>query len=404
MSIQQEDPRFEVQQIGQQEWVEAGAANAAADYLAGYREVTETFLKTRWEPELKELEKNLESWDRDDVAAYVEENKKRSLIMLVMMLTGACNADCEICFTDRRRKPDELEPDQRDRVLRQARELGARFVYVPGEGEPTIDSGFWQFLDTCREIGLHAVMFTNGILFSDPASCQKYWGMQPDEALRRLAGYPVSFYHKLWTTQPGLLAEMLGLPERLCPYSEHDGTAIPTGLMRMMDILPRERVGVEVVVEKRNAEEVAEKIIPFATKHDLARIVEMIQHNGRTFGDGSFDPSLAQSEPLLPFLSPTSCSLAICKAVVTTRGYLSPRIAVLENQIPGEPVDVRTGDFFDLLHSTDYVVKRRYDINTCLCEQIPMELAQQQMSSTVQRPVTNVQAPAIAATETPANP
>jgi len=67
--------------------------------------------------------------------------------------------------------------------------------------------------------------------------------------------------------------------------------------------------------------------------------------------------------------------MATCKAVVTSRGYLSPRIAVLEHQIPGTPADVRDAPLYELLHQTTPIVERRYEVHRCLCETIPLELA-----------------------------
>lgn len=384
------DPRFAVQQVGHEEWLRATLANVVADHLAGFSAITDLFLATRSEPEFAALGEWLREASPPEIAESVAATRDHSLVFLVLMLTGGCNADCTICFTDRKRKAGELAAEERDRVLRQARQLGARFVYVPGEGEPTIDRGFWSFLATCRELGLEAVVFTNGVLLSDAASCRKVWGCDPDTAVARLAEYPVSLYHKLWSTRPALVAEMMQIPPRLLPYATYQGTAVPAGLVRLLEGFPRERVGIEVVVERRNAEEVVETIVPFAESHGLARIVEMIQHNGRVFGDGRFDPTPAQAAPALRHLSPTSCSMATCKAVVTSRGYLSPRIAVLEHQIPGDPVDVRRGELFDLLHRTAYVAQRRYDVYTCLCEKLPLEMACCKNGSSVQLPSPNV--------------
>jgi hypothetical protein len=290
-----------------------------------------------------------------------------------MMMTGACNADCPICFTDRRQRPDEMEPTVRDRVLREARALGARYVYVPGEGEPTIDRGFWQLLETCRAIGLHAVIFTNGLVLSDSKACRRYWGMEPDEAVDRLLSYPVSFYHKLWSTRPQLMAEMMHVSPHVYHYASYYGTPLPAGLIRLLERWPRERVGIEVVVERRNADEVMATLVPFAETHSVSRIIEMIQHNGRIIGNGEFDPTEDQVLAARSCLSPTSCTMATCKAVVTSRGYLSPRIAVLEHQIPGTAANVSQAPLFDLLHGTTPVVERRYEIHRCLCETMPLE-------------------------------
>jgi hypothetical protein len=198
--------------------------------------------------------------------------------------------------------------------------------------------------------------------------------MEPAAAVRKLREYPVSFYLKFWSTDAQLVGEMMNIRPHLYHFHDRGGISIPASLALMLDDFPRERVGIEVVVERRNGDEVVEKIVPFAERERLARIIEIIQHNGRVFGDGSFDPTDGQVAMVEPFLSPTSCSAATCKAVVTSRGYLSPRIAILENQIPGPPVDVRSGNLFELLHSAAYVVERRYTLS-CLCEEVPAGMA-----------------------------
>jgi hypothetical protein len=368
------DHRFRIQRIEKDAWIRTTIANAVADYDAGHQQLVRTFLEGRAEEEFQRLRSDLQLWSPQQIQERAAANRQSSLLFLVLMLTGLCNADCPICFTDRKRKPDELGVPSRDRLLRQARELGARFVYVPGEGEPTLDPGFWQMLETCREISLEAIIFTNGILLSDPVSCQKYWGCDPKEAIRRLRDYPVSFYFKLWSTKPALVSEMMRIPSEKYHYCDYYGRRIPGGLINLMQEFPRERVGIEVVIERRNADEVIECLVPFAEENGLSRIVEMIQHNGRTLSNQTFDPTPVQARRVEPTLSPTSCSMATCKAVVTSRGYLSPRIAVLEHQIPGTPVHVEEGDLFHLLHHTNYIVDRRYDVINCLCEQLPKAL------------------------------
>lgn len=370
-----EDQRFAVQRVSVDRWERATEVNLAADYLNGYSSVVGKFLATR--PEFGSLTRRLQG-NEQELQRFVDQHRGNSVAFLVMMLTGLCNADCTICFTDRKKKPGELEPDHRDAVLRQAKALGAQYVYVPGEGEPTIDPGFWQFLDTCKELQLPAIIFTNGLLLSDERICQRYWNMSIDEGIAKLATYPVHFYVKHWSTKPDLVAEMMQIDATKYHFTEWDGVPVPQGLYRLLKSFPREQVGLEIVVERRNADEIVETLVPFAEKHRLARIVEIIQHNGRTFGEGSYDPTPAQAKAAEPLLSPTSCHLGTCKVVVTSRGYLSPRIAILEHQLPpAERRNVRDQDLFSLLHSTPYVVERRY-ILSCLCEEIPVELAQAQ--------------------------
>jgi organic radical activating enzyme len=369
------DHRFAVQQTSDSDWLRATAVSLAADYLNGGRDAVEAFVRPRGE--WAGFAERLTTSNRTELADYVEEGKSESLLFLVLMLTGACNADCPICFTDRRKKRHELTADQRDRLLDEAAALGAKYVYVPGEGEPTIDPGWWRFLDKCLELDLPAVVFTNGILFSDERACRRYWDMTCDEATARLADYPVSLYFKYWSADPDTQARLMKIDATQLDYEPVGSQLAPSGLRRLMEALPRERVGIEVCVERRNADEAVDTLVPFAEEHGLSRIVELIQHNGRTFGDPSYDPSPEQAAAVRPLLSPTSCAMATCKAVVTVQGFLAPRIAVLEKQIEsfGRPVHVDEGPFFDLLHTTDYLVQRRYDLN-CLCETLPLSLAE----------------------------
>ena len=367
-----EDHRFPIQQIALDRWERATRVNAAADWMHGGRSAVEDFFRPR--AEFAPFARQLSSWSSEQLSDYVEAHRGESVGFLVLMMTGQCNADCTICFTDRRKKAGELSPEERIDLLRQAKRLGAQFVYVPGEGEPTIDGGFWSFLEVCREVDLPAIVFTNGLLLSDDDVCQRYWGMDTAAAVRKLADYPVSFYVKHWSTDPTLVGDMMQIDASRYHFTEFDGVPVHAGLHALLTSFPRERLGLEIVVERRNADEVVRTLVPFAEKHGLARIVEMIQHNGRVFGDGAYDPTDEQAEAAQPLLSPTSCHLATCKAVVTSRGYLSPRIAILENQLPPERQNVRNQDLFTLLHTTDYIVSRRY-VLSCLCEQVPLELA-----------------------------
>jgi elongation factor P--beta-lysine ligase len=367
------DYRFPIQQVSEKRWRQATAANLAADYLAGYDLWVSAFTDGR--PDWHEHGAFLRMSSTDQLAEYVATHRQESLAFVVMMLTGACNADCPICFTDRRRKAGEMTPELRDRVLHEAADLGASYVYVPGEGEPTIDRGWWQFLDSCRDARLHAIVFTNGLVFSDPLTSRKFWDCEPEETVARVRDYPVSFYTKMWSTQPQLVGEMLRVDPAKYHFTDYDGDCVPVGMARLLDELPRDRLGIEVVVERRNADEVVDRIVPFARRHGLAQIVELLQHNGRTLGNASWDPTPRQVSAVTPHLSPTSCTVATCKAVVTSRGYLSPRIAILEGQIPQPRRQVGEKELWDLLHSTDYLVQRRYE-QSCLCESEPVAQAQ----------------------------
>ncbi|MEO3809928.1 hypothetical protein ABGB17_13085 [Sphaerisporangium sp. B11E5] len=379
-----------MQQISETTWMRATAGNIAADYAQGYTDLVAGFMRGR--PTWRTFHDSLKSASPAEVAELAASRRAESLAFLVLMMTGVCNADCGVCFTDRKRKPNELNADERDDLLAQAAALGAQYVYVPGEGEPTLDKGWWRFLEACRDLDLPAIVFTNGMIFGDEDLSRRTWGLSPLEAAKKLADYPVYLYSKYWTPDSKLAARLLGVPERRHAYGQVDGVPVPLGLQTLMEHVPRERIGIEVCVERRNADDVLETLVPFAEKHGLAQLVEMMQHNGRTFGDPSYDMTDAQADAVAGLLSPTSCTLGTCKAVVTVQGYLSPRIAVLESQLPGDRARVVGQDFYRLLHESPYIVERRYNL-ACLCETIPAELAGEKVDL---REVYNVTPPALA--------
>ncbi|MEM9291120.1 MAG: amino acid--tRNA ligase-related protein [Acidobacteriota bacterium] len=365
------DRRFPIHRTSAERWLRATQVNLAADRAAGFSLAGQNLLDTR--PDLAEFGEFVNQASPAELEDYARAHRHESLAFLVLMLTGACDADCAICFTDRRKKRGETSPEARRQLLREAAELGAQFVYVPGEGEPTLDAGWWEFLDAVREFGLHAVVFTNSLAFGDDAVARKRWGISSQQALERLLDYPVSFYNKLWSFDQKSMADMLCIAPSRVPYRRWQGMNLPTGLAAMLDVLPRERVGIEVVIERRNAREVIDDIAPFSDEHDLCRIIEIIQHNGRTLGKAEYDPSAQEVFEATKLLSVTSCVMATCKAVVTARGMVSPRIAILEHQIP-EPVNIAEGSLWQLIHSTPYIVDRRYQLQ-CLCELEPAQLA-----------------------------
>ena len=116
MITQRGDPRFHVQHVTEAEWERATSVNLAADFVTGHRAVVQRFLRNRHNAGFQALEQLLARGNSDDISAFVEAGKGESLTFLVMMMTGACNADCPICFTDRRQRPNELEPPVRDRT------------------------------------------------------------------------------------------------------------------------------------------------------------------------------------------------------------------------------------------------------------------------------------------------
>ncbi|MBA4320687.1 MAG: hypothetical protein C0412_20020 [Flavobacterium sp.] len=359
------------------------------DYAFGHKDIVTRFALGHpvffehccW---LKRLPKN-------ELKKSIEEAKSKSLLMTMIMLTGFCNANCEICYTDRKKKSNELSFDEIKSIIDQTRALGSKTIYVAGEGEPTLDKNFFKVVDYIKSIDMRMLVFTNGILLSNDKLAQKSWGISSEEMAKRLSDAPVWIYHKFWSTKPKLVEHLMRLPSTIqynyIDWNLDDGRTIliPEGIYLLFKHLPRERIGVEVVVEKRNADEVADLIVPFILQTGVKSYLEPIIHSGKNFCVHSYDPTAEQLTKLRPYLVRQKCTRVAYKFAVHNNGYATPGISILSNHLRLQEryedlnIRIKNGlkDIFSLRHSHPFLVQNRYKIDGCLCEQFNLEMEKQ---------------------------
>jgi hypothetical protein len=311
--------------------------------------------------------------------------------MTVVMLTGACNADCTICYTDRRKKPAELAAPEIIEIMDQTFALGSRLLYLPGEGEVLLDRGLFAVLDHARSIGMNVILFSNGILFSNDKQAVQQWGMSSEDLVRRLSEYPVYVYHKLWSTEPDLIAEMMNVHASTYDYADYDVNGqhvhLPRGIDLLLRYFPRERIGVETVVERRNWQEIVDVIIPLVQKLGIKSYIEPLLHAGRCFGVSEFDPPEQAKALLGQWLARQNCRRVAYYVVVQNDGVLSPGMALpsamlrsiySEDDFSRFVIRDNSGgikDLFSMLHTNTQLVQLRYRIRGCLCEEVNSKLA-----------------------------
>lgn len=361
------------------------ANNIAIDIAYGHRDLIAKFLEGRSDLDFAGDEL-MNSMTRTQNCSQ-EKARRNSVLMTVAMLTGKCNADCPICYTDRKQKPNGLTIDEVREIVDQTYELGSRLLYIPGEGEPTIDPMFMDLLDHCRKRGVAVIVFTNGIIFSNDRECRRVWGVDGDTFLRGLSDYPVYFYHKLWSLKPSLLSEMMNIHESSyqwdCIRAGSQTFNVPKGIVRLLRHFPIERVGIECVVESRNIDEVIHDIIPFVEATKVKSYIEPIIHAGRCFDFHKFDVSPADLVKLGPWLARQTCRRTGYKCTVHNDGLLSPGISITWQRILGrneaskfsirESGNVR--ELFEMLHTLPELVQARYMSGGCLCEELNLRLA-----------------------------
>jgi len=357
------------------------------DYAFGHREIVRQFAENhrRFIGHFDWLAKLSSS----QLKQALQTAKPNSLLMTMIMLTGECNANCEICYTDRRKKANELSFEEIRSIIDRTKALGSKTVYIAGEGEPTLDSSFFKVVEYVKAIGSRMLVFTNGTLLSNDQLAKERWGMSSEEIVLRLADAPVWIYHKFWSTHPELVDRLMRLPTTInyeyvnWPLNDGRVIFIPKGLFLLLKHLPRERVGIEVVIERRNANEVADRIVPFIMQTGVKSYLEPIIHSGKNFNVHSYDPTEEQLALLRPYLVRQGCTRVAYKFAVHNNGDATPGISILPNHLRLQEnythLNIRgengVKDIFMLRHTHPFLVQNRYRIDGCLCEMFNLEMA-----------------------------
>ena len=87
-------------------------------------------------------------------------NDGDNLVYLSVALNGACNIDCSFCYVDGSR-PGQWNPDDLERVLGEARELGMEKIQLSG-GEPTLYKHLFRIVEYLHNAGVETLLVTNG--------------------------------------------------------------------------------------------------------------------------------------------------------------------------------------------------------------------------------------------------
>lgn len=379
---------FEPQCIPEETEDEAIKNNMTVDYLFGHADTLIEFVERK--PKFRNHLGWLSKLNSTTVGEQVKKAKSKSLLITTIMLTGNCNADCTICYTDRKIKSNELSFPEIRSIMDQTFDLGSRILYIPGEGEPTLDSSFWKILEYAKAKTIKVIMFTNGILLSNDSEAKNAWGISSEEIVRKLTSYPIYIYHKLWSTNTKLVAEMMNIDEGKYEYLKTSvkGQAIniPKGLALLLKWFPKERVGIECVVEKRNLQDILNFIIPFVIEKEIKSYIEPIIHAGRCFGVFDFDPDIikVENKALSPWLSRQNCRRMSYNLTVHNSGHISYGMALSPKQIVPESTieelnikrpDGSLKNLYEMIHTNPYLVFGRYQINGCVCEELNLRLA-----------------------------
>lgn len=360
--------------------------NILIDWYFGHHDILNSVV---YPPIAVAMVKELQNLSEKEIHPRFEEAKRKSLLMTALFVSGRCDADCEICYTDRNLRPDDITWEEKRELLLQVIELGNKTIYIPGEGEPFLDDHFFDLIHFAQEHNQNIVIFTNGILISDEHLFNKRWnerGYFLDKFFETVRDSSVYLYVKYWHSNKNKFCEMMRIPPdklKTEPIKLTNGSIIdvPVGLLRLIKT-DGEKVGIETAVHSLNYDDVLKNIMPFVNELGIKWYLEPIIHSGRYFGRHCYDLTSTQYDEILPFLTNQQCKRTGFSTVVLSSGHLSfcPSFvtnlsvsdmrALKELNIRNHGKDGRLGDIFNLLHTNRFLVESRYAAfsHPCLCE------------------------------------
>lgn len=308
----------------------------------------------------KGLIDELKALDNESLEARVQEAKKKSLLQLNLFTKAKCDAVCDICYTSDLREytaknPDlELKLGEIKEVIDQAKEQGAKAVYVAGAGEPFCDPNFLGIVDYCKEKGMGVVAFTNGLkLGKDKALVEK---LKKYDNLRLIG--------KVWHTEPKENNRLVGVEYTYKTVGLKDGRTLnlPSYLMDL--IKAGVKVAIETCVRPVNYDSVKEDLIPFCKENSIPFVLEGIFYGGKAKENKGQELSQEQIESLVPFIvnhcKRSQYAFAVNNVGEGSHCHANIQVDEKEKIIINKENNVRLRSLFELMHEDEESVRMRY--------------------------------------------
>ncbi len=116
-------------------------------------------------------------WSKKVLYDNISEQKKGNMPVLDLELSAQCSAACCI-YCDS--KPlvgcahaEEISWENLYKLLSESKDLGLKWIYTCGLGEPMEDSKFWMLLDFIKKHSINLSIFTNGLFIKDVETAKK---------------------------------------------------------------------------------------------------------------------------------------------------------------------------------------------------------------------------------------
>lgn len=199
------------------------------------------------------------------------------LLSITLLLGDQCNLKCLYCYRDAGKKENhELNIADWKSILLQAKDLGAKNVWIPGSGEPMLDINFFNgenypILEICKELNLTTTFFTNGTYFTDAN-------------LEKLRHYKTSVITKLNSFQEDTQDYLAGEPSISKRIYQGLNLLIKHGLNKYHPT----RLGIDTVITAFNYEEI-EEIFKHCRENNIIPYITANLHGGRAVQNPQLD-------------------------------------------------------------------------------------------------------------------
>lgn len=311
----------------------------------------------------------------------IEKNKQspkkiiKNSLYKISILHGPkkCNFNCpNYCCTEGISKGD-LNKEQIKQVLDQAKKLGTKVTYWPGLGESFLHKDFWEILEYVKSKEMESVVFTNGSVFWNDELALEHLGKTSKELLDKIKKLGTHLYVKYWNSGQEKASQMVGVNEREYPYSKNQ---IPLVLNVLMKNLPKEKLGVEVMVSKENYKDVVKNILPKINELGIYCYLEPVIFSGKAEGkqkELSLTSKQYNSLKNLFVSGGEYCQKRQSGEMILIGNRMSPGIVIdprKEDSILNEKGNVK--DIFSIYHNNYFrkVRKISNELKGCLCRAV----------------------------------
>jgi hypothetical protein len=131
-------------------------------------------------------------------------------------------------------------------------------------------------------------------------------------------------------------------------------------------------------------DEITDTIIPFIEKTGVKSYIEPLIHSGKNFNSHNYDTPVEKLDKVRHWLVRQGCTRVAYIFAVHNNGYATPGISILNEHLKFaenyEGLNIRNPDgsikgLCQLRHTHPFLVKNRYRISGCLCEEFNLEMA-----------------------------